>query len=360
METSQNKTNSQPAIPNEKSQGLSLHAKMFFGLLFGAIAGLTANLLFADNPSLEWAVKNLTEPVGQIFLRLMTMVVVPLVFCSLTLGVASLGDLRKLGRIGVKTLCLFLLTTGIASGIGLFMVNVAKPGVGLSEDVKTRLMHIYSEDAKKSIVQATENQQMSGFSLRWLLPLIPKNPLASAVQADMLPVIFFSMVLGMALTRMPLSRSQGFVAFLSGLGEAMVVIIDFALALAPYGVGALIFSVTARFGFSLLGKLAWFVFTVLFGLLFHQFVVLSAFIYFGAGVNLIAFYQAIKVVMLTAFSTSSSNATLPTTMRQGEEELGIPKDICGFVLPLGATVNMNGSAPSERIFVLLLAPVFGF
>jgi DAACS family dicarboxylate/amino acid:cation (Na+ or H+) symporter len=192
-----------------------------------------------------------------------------------------------------------------------------------------------------------QRAEQTRFGIQTFVNIVPRNPLAAAVNFDMLGIIFFSLVLGAALGFTKTRRAGAMISLLEGLGDAMVVIIDFAMKLAPVGVACLIFSVTARFGFDLLTKLGFFVVVVLFGLAFHQIVIFSILVKFFGRLSPLKFFKAIRTIMVTAFSTSSSNATLPTTMRVTEQELKVPKEICGFVLPLGATMNMNGTALFE-------------
>ncbi|HNV68326.1 MAG TPA: dicarboxylate/amino acid:cation symporter [Candidatus Ozemobacteraceae bacterium] len=348
-------------VPDHSStlpRPMPLHTRICLGLLAGGACGVGANVLAGEHAALHWLITRVTEPVGQIFLRLMVMVVVPLVFSSLTLGVAGLGNLRQLGRIGLKTLALFLLSTAIAAGCGLLLVNTIRPGVGLADEVKTRLIEQYGTQSRESLA-GVGTAKPAALGLGALLEFIPRNPLAAAVQGDMLALIVFSLLVGIALTGMPKERAQPLLGVLTALADAMVAIIDLTMRLAPFGIAALIFSVTARFGIDLLYKLGWYVFTVVTGLFVHQFVVFSLALLLLARLSPWRFFTAIESIILTAFSSSSSNATLPTTMRIAEEEVGIPREICGFVLPLGATMNMNGTALFEGVTVLFLAQVFG-
>ncbi|NLI76099.1 MAG: dicarboxylate/amino acid:cation symporter [Candidatus Riflebacteria bacterium] len=333
----------------------ALAGRILAGLLLGGATGVGLNLLAGGSSGLETLVRYGTEPVGQVFLRLMIMVVLPLVFCSISLGVAGLGDLRKLGRIGLKTMACFLVVTTLAVTIGLALVNLFQPGKGLSEDVKTRLMEMYKGESERKVGQA----QQTDFGLATLLNIIPKNPFAAAVQGDMLAIIFFALLCGVGLTLIPPARAAPVIAVLEGTGDLMVAIIGIAMKLAPVGVACLIFSVTARFGFDLLLKLGLFVGTALSGMAIHQFVVFPVLVWWLGSIGPRTFFRKAQTVMLTAFSTSSSSATLPTTMAVAEEEFGIPKEIVGFVIPLGATMNMNGTALFEGVAVLFLAQVFG-
>jgi DAACS family dicarboxylate/amino acid:cation (Na+ or H+) symporter len=321
----------------------------------GAVAGVAANLMWGGSAGLEKFVRYATEPAGQLWLRALIMIVVPLVFASLTLGVAGLGDLRKLGRVGLKTLLYFLMVTLLAAGLGLVMVNVIRPGAGLPADVRERLLETYGQQAQESKTVAGQAR----FGIQTLVNIVPRNPLAAAAQGDMLGVIFFSLMFGVAMALMPAGRSGTLKEVVRGLGEAMVVIIDLVMKLAPFGVFALVFSVAARFGFDLLARLGWYVVTVVAGLVIFQVVVYGVLLRVVARWNPRDFFRRAWPVILTAFSTSSSNATLPTTLRVSETALGLPRNICGFVLPLGATMNMNGTALFEGVTVLFIAQVFG-
>ncbi len=336
-------------------KGLALHNKVFIGLIAGAAAGVAANAFFGGAAWLGWTVDKITQPAGQIFLRLLFMVVIPLIFASLSLGVAQLGDLRKLGRIGLKTLAYFALVTALATTIGLSLVNLIRPGAGVSAEVRDQLIGAYAGQAQSAVAQ------VAGFKLgvEMIVNLVPRNPVAAAAQGDMLAWIVFSLIFGLAVGLLPRERAAPMLGFLQALADAVVVIIDLVMKLAPYGVAALLFSVTARFGYDLLQKLLWYVLTVLIGLAIHQFGVYSLLVKFLGGMSPRFFFARAKMVMLTAFSTSSSNATLPTTMRVSENELGLPREVGGFVLPLGATMNMNGTALFEGVTVLFLAQVFG-
>ena len=337
-------------------RGIPLHTKILLGLLLGATAGVLANSFVGkDHPQLVWLVDNVAQPVGQVFLRMLFMVVVPLVFASLTLGVAGLGDLRRVGRIGGKTIGFFLLTTALAATIGLVAVNVIRPGEALDPAVRAELLATYSGEAAEKQTLAEEG----GFGIGTFVNIVPRNPLDAMVRGDMLGIIFFSLIFGIALTRLTDELRTPVLKVLEGIGMAVTEIIGFAMKLAPYGVFGLIFSVTARFGFDVLKSLGLYVVMVLAGLLFHQFGVLGILAKALANINPREFYRKARYMMVAAFSTSSSNATLPTTLRTAQEEFGVPPQIAGFVIPLGATMNMNGTALFEGMTVLFLAQVFG-
>ncbi|MFA6598054.1 MAG: dicarboxylate/amino acid:cation symporter [Ignavibacteriaceae bacterium] len=336
---------------------MSRHSKIFIGLILGAITGVLSNLFFPNAPFLSFAQQYFTDPLGKIFLNLLIMMVVPLVFASLSLGVAQIGDLKKLGRIGFKTIMYFLIVTTLAVTIGLVLVNLIRPGDYLPEETKTKLLTTYKGQA----AELKESTGKTEFGIQTLVNIVPRNPIAAVAKPnpDMLALIFFSLMVGIALTVIKKEKAKPIINLLEGINDITVVVINMAMRLAPYGVFALIFSVTSRFGFDLLVALSMYVLTVLLGLALHLFGVFPLLIKFFSKYNPFLFFRKIETVMLTAFSTSSSNATLPTTISVSQKNLGIPSHITGFVLPLGATMNMNGTALFEGVTVLFLAQVFG-
>lgn len=342
------------------TRGMALHTKILIGLLVGALLGVSANVFSASRPALgDWVAafaRYVTDPVGQVFLRMLFMVVVPLVFCSLALGVAQLGDLRKLGRIGLKTFSYFLMVTAIAVVIGLVLVNTVRPGVGFSPEIQARLMETYGGQAQRAQEQAASDQ---GFGINTFVNIVPRNPIDAAAKTDMLAVIFFALIFGVALTLIPAQKAEPVQRILDGIGEAIIKIVGMAMQIAPFAVAALIFSTTSRFGWGVVQSLLWYALCVIVGLFIHQFGVFTVLVSIFAKLNPVTFFRKVTPVMVTAFSTSSSNATLPTTIKTAEEELGVPPQIAGFVLPLGATMNMNGTALFEGVTCVFIAQVFG-
>jgi DAACS family dicarboxylate/amino acid:cation (Na+ or H+) symporter len=311
-----------------------------------------------DAPWVLWTVANVAYPLGQIFLRLIFMIVVPLVFSSLVLGVLELGDVKKLGRIGLKTLGYTLFASGISVAIGITMVNFFRPGAGVDPSVRAELSSTFATQSQKAIENARQAQSWADT----LLSLIPRNPLASAVDAlsgEMLALMVFAVFFGVALARIRDERSEPLVDFFSAIQRVSMKIVDWAMALAPIGVAALMFSLTARAGFSVVPRLGGYVGVVVGGLAIQMFVVYSAILKGLAGVPPVEWFFRCREVILTAFSTASSNATLPTSLRVSEEKLGIPQRIGNFVLTVGATGNQNGTALFEGVTVLFLAQVFG-
>jgi DAACS family dicarboxylate/amino acid:cation (Na+ or H+) symporter len=341
-----------------------LHTKIFLGLTVGIVAGLICNTLFRDAPELTWLIKNIISPVGQVFMRLIFMAVIPLIFSALALGVAELGDVRQLGRIGGRTLVYTLLLTSISVIIGLTLVNLVKPGEGLSEGDRQALMStITSAPVKTALDKAAQSKTV----VQTLLDLIPRNPLADAAGAfdenyqggGILALMVFSLFVGIALALARSERTAVFEKCLQGLYDVVMQIIHIAMKLAPIGVACLVFSVVARLGLDVVVILGKYVLVVMIGLTLHMFGVYSLVLKFVIGVSPVHFFRRIRVVILTAFSTSSSNVTLPTALEATEKNLGVPKKITNFVLTLGSTANQNGTALYEGVTVLFLAQFFG-
>ena len=336
--------------------GMKLHTKILLALLIGATAGILANMqLGGASPTVVWLNKYIAGPVGQIFLRLLFMIVMPLVFASIALGVAGLGDLRKVGRVGGKAIGYFFATTFLAATFGLIIVSLVKPGAGLPESVKTELMATYAADASSRITA----QQTGGFGIETFVNIVTRNPVKSAADGDMLGVIFFGLMFGAALTQLKPDHAKPMLDVLSALEGVVIKIVGMAMKLAPYGVTALIFGVTSRFGFTLLKPLAGYVAVVLGALILHATVNLSLILRFIIGISPRLFFSRVRSALITAFSTSSSSATLPAALQAAEEGLGVPPKIAGFVLPLGSTMCMNGTSIFEGITVIFLCQVFG-
>lgn len=342
--------------PSLRRGPVPLHTKILLGLLLGAGFGIVANLsLGGPHPLVAGINRYVAGPVGAVFLNLLFMIVIPLVFASIALGVAGLGDLRKVGRIGAKTLGFFVISTMLSVLVGLVAVQVLKPGSSITAETRTQLLTTYG-DAAATRVEAAAS---SDFGIQTVVNIVTRNPIKSAVDLDLLGIIFFGIVFGAALTSLAAARARPMLDVLEALNAVVLTIVDFAMRLAPYGVAGLIFGVTSRFGLSLLQPLAVYVAVVLLALLVHTGINYSLVLRLVVGVSPRRFFSRIRAPMITAFSTSSSNGTLPTSIATAEKGLGLPPQIAGFVLPLGATMNMNGTSLFEGVTVLFLAQVFG-
>lgn len=351
-------------MPDTATRKIPLHTKILFGLIVGAGVGGTLNLILGDTSAeLEWIAHNVTEPVGQLFLRLLLLLVVPLVFSSLVIGVAGLGDVRRIGRIGVKCLAYTLVISAISVLIGLTLANTIRPGKRMDPEVSQRLQAKYSGEAVKKVESSLTTAAGADDSplMKVVKTIVPTNIFASVAKdtPDMIGLMFFALLFGIALTLVASERAAPVVAFFDGVYETVAKLIGIVMMIAPYAVFALLFTMTARFGFRLLASLGWYVATVLLGLAIHMFVVYSASVALLSRINPLDFFRRVKTVMITAFSTSSSNATLPTALRVSEENLGVPREINSFVLTVGATANQNGTALFEGVTVLFLAQLAG-
>ena len=346
---------------------LSLHWQILIGLLVGATGGLIARQVWPAtsgklDPTLNWLTENVADTLGQIFLRLILMVVVPLVFSALTLGVAGIGDVRRLGRLGGRTLLMTLLLSSVSVGIGLVAVNLVKPGTGLSAEKQNNLKEMYAKETDKALSQAAKAKTPRDS----LLDIIPKNPLQEMVGAldgsspggGMLAVMFFALACGVAISISP-DRTAPLVKVLEGIYDIAMTVIGWAMRLAPFGVAGFMFKLSATLGVEVLQILTWYVVTVVAALALHMFGVYSLVVWLFAKLSPREFFGRITEVLLTAFATSSSNATLPTSLRVAEEKLGVKREVANFVLTVGSTANQNGTALYEGITVLFLAQVFG-
>jgi Na+/H+-dicarboxylate symporter len=294
------------------------------------------------------------SPLGVLFMRLITMVIVPLVFASLLVGVASLGDVRKLGRLGLRTLVLYLGTTAAAVTIGLGVARIVNPGGFIDERSRMALQAQFEGEAGSQVDKAAEVPS----TIDNILAIIPTNPIESLVTGDMLQVIFFAVLFGIALTLLDHKAGRPVVTFMDRVQEAMVVIIHIVMKVAPFGVAALVAEVVGTSGWSVLKGLLAYGVAVIIGLAIHAVVVYGSIIKYGAKLPLLGFLRAIRPAQLIAFSTSSSSATLPVTMECAEQNLRVSKPVASFVIPLGATVNMDGTALYQGVAALFIAQVF--
>jgi dicarboxylate/amino acid:cation (Na+ or H+) symporter, DAACS family len=347
----------------DKPKGMALHSRILIGLAVGVIAGISVNYAFGgSHPRVVWVIDNITQPIGELFLRLLLMIVVPLVFSSLVVGVAGIGDIRKLGRVGLKSFGYCLVLSAISVVIGLTLANTIRPGTRIDPNTAEALKQRYATDATKTVEEAAKASSATPKPLMAVVQtIVPKNPIAAVASENpnMLHLMFFALVIGIAITLIPVSVTAPLLRVLDGLFQITAKIIEIIMKFAPYAVACLLFNNTARFGLDLLQALGWFVVTVLFGLALHMFGVYSLSVYFLSRISPLDFFRRIKTVILTAFSTSSSNATLPTALKVSEENLGVPQEINSFVLTVGATANQNGTALYEGVTVLFLAQLAG-
>lgn len=333
---------------------MSLHTRMLLAFVLGIVAGVLANVLAADAGWLQALIAYVTQPIGQVFLNLLKMLVVPLVFSALMLGVVEIGDPKSLGRIGGKTLLYIVSVTALAVSIGLLLVNLLQPGAGLPPEVGKSLIANGSGQAAEI---AAKREGVSAIDM--FMKIIPANPIMAAASGDLIAVMFVALLFGVAATAIRSDGTRAFVAAVQGVYDISLTLIGWVIRMAPIAVFALLFTLTAKLGFDVLVQLARFVGVVVLALSLHMFVVFPMLLRFIAGVSPLWFFRQAEPAMLTAFSTASSSASLPTTLKVAEENLGIPRRVGRFVCTLGATANMNGTALFEGVTVLFLAQFFG-
>ena len=331
---------------------MPLHTKILISLGLGVAAGLAANVL-----ELAWLQQALAfvEPLGTGFIRLITMIVIPLVVASLLVGTASLGDLHKLGRIGGKAVAYYLCTTAAAVSIGLLVSNVIRPGSRVDQGTRDRLAEQFADEAAGQMALADAAPSLREV----LLDLIPRNPVQAAAEFDLLPLIVFSIILGAAVSVIPDDQRRAVLGFFDGINQASMIVIGWVMRLAPYAVFVLIAAVVARFGLDLLTSLLVYTLTVVLGLALHAFGTLALLVRVLAKISPLQFFRRIVAAPLVAFSTSSSNATLPVTIQMAQYKLGVSKEVSSFALPLGATINMDGTALYQAVAVMFIAQIYG-
>jgi len=327
------------------------------GLVAGAGAGLAAYAYVhagGDATAVDFVVDNVARPGGQLFLSLLFMLVLPLMFSALVLGVSELGDVATLGRVGARTLLYTALVTLIAVVLGLVVIHVVEPGASFDAGVREAL--IRDAGAKVRDI-AGSRHAMSGVDM--VLGIVPRNVLRAAADDQFLCVMFFAVLLGIGLVLAPTPATAAFRATIQGLNELVVRLVGLVARLTPYAVACLLFALCARFGWELLVTLGRFVLTVVLALGLHMFVVLPLWVRFAGRMPVGTFLRGSREAILTAFSTASSAATLPTTLKVAEENLGLPSRIARFVLTIGASANHHGTALFEGLATLFIAQCFG-
>jgi DAACS family dicarboxylate/amino acid:cation (Na+ or H+) symporter len=339
-----------------KRKGLALHWLMLAGFLVGMAAGLWVNVYVGpETPWVQQLTSNVTGPIGRLFLNLLFMLVLPLLFSALVVGVAEMGDLTSLGRVGVKTLALTVVVSTIAVLIGLGMVNWLRPGDGVDPAQAQELLRQGSGAAQGILENAPKSVNASQF----FVDLIPPNVVAAASQNLILPVMVFALFfgVGLVLTRSPATDQLQLV--ISGMFEVMMKLIGLVIAVAPIAVACLMFNLSALFGLELLERLGAYAAVALAAMAIHMFIVYPLIVWLLGGRSPLKFFSGVQEPIVVAFSTASSNATLPVSLRAAEEKLKLPRKIARFVLTIGATANQNGTALFEGVTVLFLAQFFG-
>jgi len=337
-----------------------LHWQIIIGLILGLIWGLVASMVgLADFTT------NYIKPVGTIFINLLKLIAVPLVLASLIVGVTSLNDVAKLSRMGGKTIAFYITTTVFAITIGLTVVNVIQPGKTLPKETQQQLKANYSQNIEGSKQSVKEFKQRK--PLDFFVDIVPKNMFdATSDNSNMLQVVFLAILFGIGIIQIPDEKGQVLIDFFDSLNEMIIKIVDFIMMIAPYGVFALIAGVIVDLAgnditkaLDLLGALGWYCIAVLVGLVLHVFIVYSGLFKLFSKMKLRDFFKAIRPAMLLGFSTSSSSATLPVTMERVEKNVGVDEEVASFVLPIGATVNMDGTSLYQAVAAVFIAQALG-
>ena len=339
---------------------MQLHWKIIIGLLLGVVYGIAS----AINGWTEFT-SNFVSPFGTIFLNLLKLIAVPLVVSSLITGVASLSDTRKLSRIGMKTILLYIGTTAVAVSIGLILVTLLEPGSAIPDSYQETLSNEYIEKAadKKS---AADSVQKNRGPLQPLVDMVPSNIFSAASNnSNMLQVVFISIIFGISLIGIDRKFSKPVLDFLEGINQLIIKLVEMIMYFAPYGVFALIAKTISSVSgdisqiSSILSALLFYMGVVIAGLFMHMSITYISILKIFTNINLKHFFKSIGPVQLVAFSTSSSGATLPVTMKRCEKDLGVSEEISSFVLPLGATINMDGTALYQGVAAVFIAQAVG-
>lgn len=317
---------------------MKLHTQVLIAMALGVAAGLLLG------PYVPY-----TAFLGKIFLLLLKMIIVPLILASIVVGVASVGDVKRLGAVGGKTVLYYMTTTAIAVIIGLILVNIIKPGVGAGQTL--------TELPPEIAVRMEQNQSLPGF-LDSQIDVMIQNPFAALAEMQPISIIFFAILLGAVTTTMK-ERAKPLIDLFTSLNEAMIIMTHWVMKLAPLGVFALVANTVAESGIGVLASLAKYCITVLVGLGVHCAVLLFVFLRTLGRARILAFLSGVRTPLSIAFSTSSSSATLPITLDSAKQNLGVSEKVSDFVLPLGATINMDGTALYESVAAVFIAQCYG-
>lgn len=337
-----------------------LHWKIIIGLILGLIWGLFASVLgWGDFTS------SYIRPFGTIFIDLLKLIAVPLVLASLVIGISSLNDITRLSKMGFKTVAIYMMTTMLAITIGLTVVNVLQPGSALPEETRINLMESYGENVQErgAVVEEVQDRTFLDF----FVDVVPENFFeAASNNSNMLQIVFIAILLGIGLVNIPSQKGQPLINFFESLNDVIIKIVDLIMKTAPYGVFALMAAVIVDLtgddlgqALQLLRALGWYSVAVLTGLILHVFIVYASLFKLFSKMRLRDFFRAIRPAILLGFSTSSSLATLPVTMERVEKNLGVNEEVSSFVLPIGATINMDGTSLYQAVAAVFIAQVLG-
>ena len=335
---------------------IALHWQIIIGLILGLVYGIVSTHMGFSSFTTNWV-----SPFGTIFINLLKLIAMPLVLASLVTGVASLSDIKKLSRIGSKTIAIYIGTTAFAVTIGLLSVNMLKPGDKIPDEMKNKLQAIYEKDASKKASSVQKVKERG--PLQPIVDMVPNNFFDSASSnRNMLQVVFVAIFIGIGLIQIPNENGKPLKDFFKSLTEVVIKLVDIIMLFAPLGVFALIAQTINKVAgdnpsqvIELLGALGYYMFTVILGLIMHVLITYTSILKFSTKMSIKTFYEGLAPAQLLAFSTSSSGATLPVTMERCEEELGVSEEVSSFVLPLGATINMDGTALYQAVAAVFIA-----
>ncbi|MBB3763637.1 DAACS family dicarboxylate/amino acid:cation (Na+ or H+) symporter [Sphingomicrobium lutaoense] len=338
-----------------KKGGLPLHWQMLIGFLVGLIFGLFANAFAQGAGWVDFVTTYITGPIGQVFLRLLFMLVIPLLFSALVVGIAEMGDARSLKRVGLRTLAFTVVVSGIAVVLALFVANVFEPGAGVDRAMASSLL----EDAREGAGAIIQSNAETPSGINAVLAIIPSNVIAAMSANDILAVMFFALMFGIGLLFTDSKEAELLQKGIEGIFHVAMKLIMWVIRLAPIAIACFMFNLASVFGWDLLIRLGAYVGVVLLALGVHMFVVYPLVLRIAGGVSPIWFFKNVQEAMVMAFSTASSNATLPYALKVADENLKLPRAPARFVLTIGATANQNGTAIFEGVTVLFLAQFFG-
>jgi Na+/H+-dicarboxylate symporter len=335
------------------------HSRLQLRILIGFVLGLASGLIvYATQPDAAWVagvVTYVTNPIGQIFLRLLFMLVIPLLFSALVVGIAEMGEIRALKSVGVRTLVYTIVVSGIAVAVSLAVVNLIRPGDGVDPAAARELLTQGGEGARGIIAKSGEAKT----GVDAVIGIVPSNFITAMSENDILAVMFFALFFGIGLLLVQGPRTESLKSAIEGVFEVSMRLIGLVIRLAPLAIFCFMFNLAAQFGWELIGRLAIYVAVVLLALAIQMFVVFPSLLALLARKNPLAFFRQTQEASVMAFATASSNATLPTALRVADEQLRLPPRVARFVLTIGATANQNGTAMFEGVTVLFLAQFFG-
>ncbi len=336
-------------------RNLALHWQILIGMALGVIFGVMATFVGLKDFTIDWI-----KPFGTIFINLLKLIAIPLIIASLIKGVSDLKDISKLSKMGGRTIGLYIFTTIVSVSLGLLIVNIVKPGKKISEETQKELLASFT-DAAEGKIKAAEDQKSQG-PLQPLVDLVPENIFAATIDnKNMLQVIFFVVLFGIGLILIPIEKAQPVKDFFDSFNEVILKLIDLIMMAAPYGVFALLAALIVESpSWDLFQALLWYSICVVIGLGIMIFVFYPLLVTYFTKKGYSFFFNGIAPAQLLAFSTSSSAATLPVTMERVEEHLGVEREVSSFVLPIGATVNMDGTSLYQAVAAVFIAQAFGF